>query len=74
MANTLTKYSKIFLIQAYVTFQSHHVVFIDVPFLTLSAFWFDSCKTSHTYLIVVTLANISKVVSFRYWWMIGNAY
>jgi hypothetical protein len=39
----------------------------------LSAFWFDSCKTSHACLAVVALTTISKVVSSRHWWMIVSA-
>ena len=43
-------------------------------FLTLPAPWFDYCKNSHAYLVVVALATISKVISSRYWWMIVSAF
>jgi len=36
-------------------------------FLTLSALWFDSCKTFHACLAVIVLVTISKVASFRHW-------
>jgi hypothetical protein len=62
------------MIKAYEAFQSHLVTFLDVPFLILSASWFDCYKTSHSCLAVVALATISKMKSSRHWWMIVSSY
>jgi hypothetical protein len=53
---SILKYS---LIQAYVTFQSHHVVFVDVPF-------------SHYQLIGLILAKLSMLASWCLHWPLSQ--
>jgi hypothetical protein len=73
MINTLAKYSEIFFDSSTCTFSKLPRNFYKYIFLTLSAFWFDSCKTLYAYLAVVALATISKVTSSIHWWMIVSA-
>jgi len=73
IANTLAKYSEMFFDSSICNFSKSPRSFCRHTFLILSAFWFDSCKTSHACLAVVALTTISKVVSSRHWWMIVSA-
>jgi hypothetical protein len=53
MANTFAKYSEIFFDSSICNFSKLPRSFCRYTFLTLSAYWFASCKTSdHAYLYV----------------------
>ena len=66
MVNALVKYSEIFFDSSMCNFSKSPCSFHRRIFLILSALWFNSCKTSHACLMVVTLATISKVASSRH--------
>jgi hypothetical protein len=74
MGNTLAKYFEIFFNSCICYFLKSPRSFYRRSFLTLLAFWFDSCKTFHTYMAVVALVIILKMAPSRHWWMIISAY
>jgi len=74
MTNTLAKYSKILSDSSICNFSKSSHNFYRRTFFTLSAYWFDSCKTFHIYLTMVVLATILKVTLSRHWWMIVSTY
>jgi hypothetical protein len=73
MTNTFAKYSEIFSDSSICNFSKSPCSFYRHIFFTLLAPWFDSYKTFHVCLAVVTLATTSKDMSSRHWWMIVSA-